>query len=125
MAWSLPGSFCPWDFPGINTGVGCNLSDSGIELISSALASEFFTSEPPGKTHFINTDKEKNTDNISCYGLDICIFLKIHMWKPYNPTCVHAKPLQSCLTLCNPMDCSPTGSSVHGTLQARILEYLE
>ena len=30
---------------------------------------------------------------------------------------------QSCPTLCNPMDCSPPGSSVHGTLQARILEW--
>ena len=29
---------------------------------------------------------------------------------------------QSCLTLCDPMDCSPSGSSVHGILQARILE---
>ena len=29
---------------------------------------------------------------------------------------------QSCLTLCDPMDCSPSGSSVHGVLQARILE---
>ena len=31
---------------------------------------------------------------------------------------------QSCLTLCNPMDCSPPGSSVHGILQARILEWV-
>ena len=30
--------------------------------------------------------------------------------------------IQSCLTLCNPMDCSPPGSSVHGISQARILE---
>ena len=29
---------------------------------------------------------------------------------------------QSCLTLCDPMDCSLPGSSVHGTFQARILE---
>ena len=29
---------------------------------------------------------------------------------------------QSCPTLCNPMNCSPPGSSVHGLLQARILE---
>ena len=36
--------------------------------------------------------------------------------------CLHAKLLQSCLTLCNPLDCSPPGSSVHGILQARILE---
>ena len=34
----------------------------------------------------------------------------------------HAKSPQSCLTLCNPMDRSPTGFSVHGILQARILE---
>ena len=33
-------------------------------------------------------------------------------------------PLQSCLTLCNPMDCSPPGSSVHGILQARILKWV-
>ena len=31
---------------------------------------------------------------------------------------------QSCLTLCNPMECSPLGSSVHGILQARILEWV-
>ena len=31
---------------------------------------------------------------------------------------------QSCLTLCNPMDCSPPSSSVHGILQARILEWV-
>ena len=31
--------------------------------------------------------------------------------------CLHAKSLQSCLTLCNPMDCSLPGSSVHGILQ--------
>ena len=29
---------------------------------------------------------------------------------------------QSCLTLCDPMDCSPPGSSIHGILQARVLE---
>ena len=31
---------------------------------------------------------------------------------------------QSCLTLCDPVDCSPPGSSVHGFLQARILEWI-
>ena len=31
---------------------------------------------------------------------------------------------QSCLTLCDPMNCSPSGSSVHGILQARILEWV-
>ena len=37
---------------------------------------------------------------------------------------MHAKLLQSCPTLCDPMDCSPLGSSLHGILQARILEWV-
>ena len=39
-------------------------------------------------------------------------------------SCVGAKLLQSCPSLCNPMDCSPPGHSVHGILQARILEWV-
>ena len=31
---------------------------------------------------------------------------------------------QSCLTLCNSVDCNPPGSSVHGIFQARILEWI-
>jgi len=38
--------------------------------------------------------------------------------------CVCAKSLQSCPTLCDTMDCSPPGSSVHGILQARIVEWV-
>ena len=38
--------------------------------------------------------------------------------------CVCALSLQSYLTLCDPMDYSPRGSSVHGILQARILEWV-
>ena len=33
--------------------------------------------------------------------------------------------LQSCLTLCDPTDCNPPGSSVHGILQARIQEWID
>ena len=35
-----------------------------------------------------------------------------------------AQSLQSCLTLCNSMDCSPPGSSVHGILPATILKWV-
>ena len=35
-----------------------------------------------------------------------------------------AKLLQLCLTLCDPMDCNQAGSSAHGILQARILEWV-
>ena len=37
--------------------------------------------------------------------------------------CLHAKLIQLCLILCNPMDCSLPGSYVHGILQARILQW--
>ena len=38
-----------------------------------------------------------------------------------SPVCVCS---QSCLTLCDPMDCSPPGFSVHGISQARIVEWV-
>ena len=34
-----------------------------------------------------------------------------------------AKLLQSCLTLCDPIDSRPPGTSIHGILQARVLEW--
>ena len=36
---------------------------------------------------------------------------------------VKSEVVQSCLTLSDPMDCSPPGSSVHGIFQARVLEW--
>ena len=44
--------------------------------------------------------------------------------KPRYGACMHVQSLQSCLTLCDPMDHGPPGSSVHGILQARILEWV-
>ena len=39
-----------------------------------------------------------------------------------NIMCVYVLVFQLCMTLCNPMDCSLSGSSAYGILQARILE---
>ena len=38
--------------------------------------------------------------------------------------CMCARSLQLCLTLCDPLDCSPQVSSVHGILQERIIEWV-
>ena len=49
--------------------------------------------------------------------------LKARTW---TNTCIpdaHTRA-QSCPTFCNPLDCSPSGFSIHGTLQARILEWV-
>ena len=40
-----------------------------------------------------------------------------------NAVAAATKSLQSCPTFCDPMDCSPPGSSVHVILQGRILEW--
>ena len=42
----------------------------------------------------------------------------------YMHASVHAKLLQLCLTLCDPMDCSLPASSVHEISQARVLEWV-
>ena len=42
----------------------------------------------------------------------------------YSSLLCHAKLLQSCLILCNPMDCSPLDTSVLGILQSRIVEWI-
>ena len=44
--------------------------------------------------------------------------------KTWRALCMCAKSLQSCLTLCDPMDRSLPGSSVHGILHTRILEWV-
>ena len=78
----------------------------------SCIADRFFTTEPSGKLGFLARPWQKG------------IALKVD---PYFSWTLHAtmRPsFQSCLTLCDPMDCSPPGCSVHGILQARILEWV-
>ena len=45
-------------------------------------------------------------------------------WRVLLCVCVCMLVTQSCLTLCDPMDCSPPGSSDHGILQARTLDWV-
>ena len=54
----------------------------------------------------------KNTE-VGCHFLLQCMKVKSE-----------SEVIQSCLTLCDPMDCSLSGSSVHGIFQARGLEWI-
>ena len=47
---------------------------------------------------------------------------KEHLFKALEEFVVVQSLSAKCPTLCNPVDCSPPGSSVHGVSQARILE---
>ena len=55
-----------------------------------------------------------------CIRMDI--YMYVHMY--YVFMCICVLNVQSCPTLWDPMDCRPQGSSVHGILQARILEWV-
>ena len=70
---------------------------------------------------------------LSCYFLwtpstnfCVCVHFFVHSFKPIYLATVKVKMLiaQSGPTLCDPVDCSLPGSSVHGILQARILEWV-
>ena len=102
----------------------------------SCFAGRFFTAEPLGKWN-----RSVVSDSLWPHGLQPtrffhawdfpgkstgmgCHFLLCHWGSPKEILCMHAELLQSCLTLCNPMDYCPPGSSVLGILQAGILEWV-
>ena len=83
----------------------------------------------------VGVNLRKQSKNHSCPRAPFSVvrgILKFTGWVkfPKHPSshspskCVCAELLQSCPTLCNSMDCSPPGCSVHGILQARILEWV-
>ena len=53
-------------------------------------------------------------------GENVCPSLKIYLWGEVK----WSEVTQSCLTLCDPMDCSLPGSSIHGIFQARVPEWV-
>ena len=52
----------------------------------------------------------------------MCVYVYIHIHTQQNAAAA-AKSLQSCPTLSDLMNCSPPGSSLHGIVQARVLEW--
>ena len=56
---------------------------------------------------------------VSLIGCTVCVCVCVCV-----RACTHAKLLQLCPTLCHAMDCSPPDSSVHGILQARMVEWV-
>ena len=70
--------------------------------------------EALGRLHYIFVDSHLLPAQNNTYAK--VIYFRMH-------ACV-LKLLQLCLTLCNSMECSPSGSSLQGILQARILEWV-
>ena len=69
-----------------------------------------------------------HVQNEICTRLFISVLVKAkvwgqHKWPPQRDK-MKVLVVQSCPILCDPMDCSPPGSSVHRIFQARILEWV-
>ena len=87
------------------------------------------------KAIFLTISTHQNCIPLLCF----CVLLFLHApsscnritkmeYYTYGLTCLMGMQkwvlvAQSCLTLCDPIDCNPPGSSVHGIFQARILEW--
>ena len=105
---------CRWDSPGKNTGVGCHflLQCRKVKLLSHVrLSATPWTAafQAPPSMGFSRQE----------------YWSGVHLPSPEYiaaaAAAAAAKSLQSCLTLCNPINGSPLGSSVAGILQARIV----
>ena len=70
-------------------------------------------------SHCLHPQTEKTMDKFTVLPLPLCIWPKRFYYEWYTCSCA-----QSCPALCNPMDHSLPGSSVHGISQARILEWV-
>ena len=75
--------------------------------MSPALAGGFLTSGPPGKSQSMLPDNQEGVEG-----------------SVVESAAAAAKSLQSCPTLCDPIDVSPPGSPTPGILQARTLEWV-
>ena len=107
---------------GKDTGVGFHalfqgiFPDQGIKHASpasNAMKAVSLPTEPPGKPSCMHIREKKKKNSFFCYQAANSL-----EWR------VHAKLFQPCQTFCNPMDYSPADSSVHGILQARIVEWV-
>ena len=109
---------CPWLIGSIHShlpvymaGVSSLLISQGFFICSRKVTrSGLETTRPAIRKRNIHFAGDSSVSNL------ICIQAR------REGTC--AKSLQLCLTLCHPTDCSPPGSSVHGSLQAKILSGL-
>ena len=59
-----------------------------------------------------------------CLCVSLCVLLGLYLLTSNHAAAAAAKSLQSCPTLCDPIDSSPPGSPVPGILQARTLEWV-
>ena len=142
------GLYSPWSSPGQNTGVGSlfllqgNLPNPGIEPRSLALQVNSLPSEPPGKPRNTGVGSLSLlpqiflTSGSPAFLVDslpaelpgkprLCsLRLELRTFTLWDWVLPSVLRRQINIWWCINMDCSPPGSSVHGILQERILEWV-
>ena len=105
--------------PALCNPMDCNKPGSSVCGISQARILERGTNSFPR-----GSSQSSNGTYISCTGRQVFYYWTTREAQDMNyQSAIRAKLLPSCVTVCKPTDCSPPGSSVHGILQARILEW--
>ena len=118
----LPGEFCEQRLQSLSQRVGHDWAINIFTFIPYLKITSYLLS-----LSYTHTHTHTHTHICICTYIYICLY-KTHICVC---VCVHAcawcmlaKSLQLCPTLCDPMDCSPPGSSVHGIRQAGILGWV-
>ena len=93
---------------------------SGFSFLSGPLSLQYLVTNRSFCEGTLYGDFLKFIFNCRIIALQCCVgFYHTTTWISYE-----VEEAQSCLTLCNSMDCSQPGSSVHGILQARKLKWV-
>ena len=99
-----------------------DLSNPGIKPGSSALQANILLSEPPGKMPINKLHTSVKRHSLSEWGKKHQ-FSNLFFFFFFNYK-VKVLVAQSCLTLCNPVDCSLQVSPIHGIFQAKTVEWV-
>ena len=67
--------------------------------------------------------RERKKKYCMCFSSSDCIILTVRYYMLAHVAAAATKSLQSCPTLCDPIDGSQLGSPISGILQARVLEW--
>ena len=106
------------------SGISCSLTEKFRESLLpwNMFSKNMLLSPPPTpRTAFLKVLNLLKLNMTVMAMLQVIIFFT---FQSRSRGLAAAKSLQSCLTLCNPIDSSPPGSTVPGILQARILEWV-
>ena len=119
-------SHCPWKlrYPSYwPSSSGCSMATESCQHCESCHFSCTSVTEAVGMSHFSRWSSQPK-DRTQCTYIDRWILYHLAMRETWYKCEWVSEVSQSCLILCDPMDCSLTGSSLCGIFQARILEWV-